>query len=150
MACFSSSARTRTGFLGSFASACGVACLAVGSLQAEGVISGNSFVSGGLSGDVSLVSDLGDAALSAELPRSREISTPSVRVQARSSSPQERVDSEVGNDLFRNLRLALPLFAESAVGAAVDAPMIAAIKPMSGPMVGVRPNPRVWGSTFGQ
>lgn len=125
------------------AGACAAACLGAGSLHAEGFVSVGA---GGLKQDASLVSSLGDAALAAEVTPASQV--PVAAVAPRSASPREQTEAQVGSELFRNLRLAIPLVAESSVGSPIDAPMPAEFRPMSGPMVGVRPHPSIWGSSF--
>ena len=150
MGFFSFSNLSRIGFWVPFVAVCVSAWATAGSLRAEGVVSGGSFVHGGLGAEVSLVNDLGGASLATVAPAATSASTPDTLINPRSASPRERIDSEVGTDLFRNLRLTLPLVMESTVGAPVDAPMTAVVRPMSGQMVGLRPHPRTWGSTLGR
>lgn len=119
-----------------------------GAARAEGVTGGSAFIIG--NSDVSLVSELGDATLSAELNATTRVPAPNLGIAPRLASPQERTDSVVGGDPFPNMRLALPLVVQSTVGNAVDASLASSVRSMSGPMVGVRPHPRTWGSMLGR
>lgn len=115
-----------------------------GSVRAEGVTGGGAFISG--NGDISLVSALGEASLTAELVSTTPSPTPTARNAPRSASPQERIENQAGGELFPHLRLALPLVVHATVGVADEASLMASVRAMSGPMVGVRPHPRTWGS----
>jgi hypothetical protein len=131
-------------FLRLFVGACMAAGVLAGAVHAEGVIGGGAFTGG--NADVSLVGELGDVALSAELPSTPQVPASTSRITARPASPQERADAQVGSELFPNLRLALPLVVASTVGDPVDASLATSVRPMSGQMVGVRPHPSTWGS----
>lgn len=119
------------------------------SARAEGVLGGGSFISGGLQSDASMIDALGGSQLeaSAVAMSSRPVS----RVAPRPASPRERTDAVAGDDVFRHSRIALPLVLQSVVGEPADAVMAAGgVRPMTGPMVGLRPHPRTWGSTLGR
>lgn len=120
------------------------------SARAEGVLVGGAFVSGGLQADGSLIDALGSTQLEAAALAVPPRPTRS-RVVLRPASPQERVDAVAGDDIFRHSRIALPLVLHSAVGEPVDAVVAASsVRPMTGTMVGLRPHPRMWGSTLGR
>jgi hypothetical protein len=131
-----------------FVGACMVAGMFAESVRADGVIGGGAFMSD--SADVSLVGQLGDATLSSDLPSKALAPASNSLIAARPASPQERVDAQMGTDLFPNLRIALPLVVVSTVGAPVEASLATSVRPMSGPMVGVRPHPSTWGSALGR
>lgn len=115
--------------------------------NAEGVIHGRSFVAGGSESAASLIDSLGDTHLQA--PLAADVSRQASRVTARPASLRERTKAEIGGDLFRHSRLALPLVMQSAVGESADAALAAGdVRPMTGPMVGLKPHPRTWGSTL--
>jgi hypothetical protein len=115
--------------------------------NAEGVFNGGSFIAGGFETGVSLIDTLGDTQLQA--PLASDASPRNGRVSARPTSLRERAEAEVGGDVFRHSRLALPMVMQSAVGESVDAALIASdIRPMKGPLVGLKPHPRTWGSTL--
>lgn len=121
--------------------------------NAEGVVNGGAFGTSGIDSRInstgSLIDVLGDSHLQAVAVAdgSRQAS----RVQARPASPRELASAaaEVGGDMFRHSRLALPLVMQSAVGDSGDAALpAAAIRSMTGPMVGLKAHPRTWGSTL--
>jgi hypothetical protein len=115
--------------------------------NAEGVVNGGSFVSGGIESAASLIDSLGDTQLHA--PFETGVSRQASRVALRPASLGERTKAETGADLFRHSRLVLPLVMKSAVGESVDVALAASdIRSMNGPMVGLRPHPRTWGSTL--
>lgn len=132
-----------------FMAASALACISAGSLRAEGVVGGGSFVQGGKEADASLVGNLTDESLlatTATVEPTVQVAVPSPRT----TSPRERIESKVGGDLFRNMRLALPLVTRSVVGEQVDVPATTDLRPMSGPMVGIRPRPQTLGTTLGR
>ena len=148
---FSSSSIFTSGLISAlrlFAGACMATAVCTGAVRAEGVVGGGVFVVG--NSDVSLVSELGDASLSAELPSAIQKPSSVSRISPRSASQQERIDSQATIEPFPNLRLALPMVVQSTVGGAVDASLAASSRSMSGPMVGIRPHPSTWGSTLGR
>jgi hypothetical protein len=117
---FSSSSSFTSGLFNAlrlFAGACVATAVCTGAVRAEGVVGGGAFVVG--NSDVSLVSELGDASLSAELPSAIQKPSSVSRISPRSASQQ-------------------------------DASLAASARSMSGPMVGIRPHPRTWGSTLGR
>jgi hypothetical protein len=115
--------------------------------NAEGVVNGGSFIAGGVESGVSLIDTLGDTHLQA--PLASDVSPRTGRVSARPTSLRERTVAEVGGDVFRHSRLALPMVMQSAVGESADAALVASdIRPMKGPLVGLKPHPRTWGSTL--
>lgn len=115
--------------------------------NAEGVVNGGSFVSGGIDSAASLIDSLGDTQLHA--PLETHASRQASRASLRPASLGERTKAETGADLFRHSRLVLPLVMNSAVGESVDVVLAAGdIRPMNGPLVGLRPHPRTWGSTL--
>lgn len=116
--------------------------------NAEGVFNGGSFTASELASDASLIDSLGDAQLEASV--ASDPSRQDSRVSPRPASLRERAEAKVGGDIFRHSRLALPLVVHSAVGESVDTGLVAGTqRPMSGPLVGLRPHPRTWGSTLG-
>lgn len=115
--------------------------------NAEGVVTGGSFIAGGVEPGVSLIASLGDTQLQA--PPASDALRQIGRVSARPTSLRERTAEEVGDDMFRHSRLALPMVIQSAVGESADAALVASdIRPMKGPLVGLKPHPRTWGSTL--
>jgi hypothetical protein len=103
--------------------------------NAEGVVSSDFFVAGGVvEAGGSLVGALGGN-----------------RLQAPASvvAPHERASADIGGDVFPRSRLVLPLLVQAAIDSPADAEaVVATMTPMTGPMVGLRPHPRTWGSTF--
>ena len=119
------------------------------SARAEGVLSGGSFISGGVQPDASMIDALGGSQF--EAPAVTIASSPASRKSPRPASPQERTEAATGDDIFRHSRIALPLVLQAAVGEPADAVTTAnSVRPMTGPMVGLRPHPRTWGSTLGR
>lgn len=121
--------------------------LGVPAANAEGVVNGGLFTAGGVASAASLIDSLGDAQLESSL--ASDVSRPETRVSPRPASLRERTETKVGGDIFRNSRLALPLIVQSAIGSSPEEALaISSMRPMTGPMVGLRPHPRTWGSTL--
>jgi hypothetical protein len=129
-----SAAALHTGFVGRLA-------------NAEGVVTSGFFVAGGVEAGGSLVGALGGNGLQA--PAAAVASHHAKRVSPRHTSPLERAGADVGGDVFPRSRLVLPLLVQTAIDSPADAEaVVAAMMPMTGPMVGLRPHPRTWGSTL--
>lgn len=115
--------------------------------HAEGVVASGFFVAGGAEVGSSLVGALGEGGLQAPPAVSPSRQTP--RASPRPASPLERSREDVGGDIFPRSRLVLPLVVQAAIDDPADVEAaVATITPMTGPMVGLRPHPRMWGSTF--
>ena len=115
--------------------------------NAEGVLNGGAFIAGGAESGTSLIDALGGTQLQA--PVVNDVSLQASRVSARPASLRERAEAEVGVDIFRHSRLALPLIMHSAVGESTEAALVASnVRLMTGQMVGLKPHPRTWGSTL--
>lgn len=115
--------------------------------HAEGVVASGSFVAGGVQAGPSLVGALGGSGLQAPPAVSPSRQTP--HASPRPASPLERSSAGVGDDIFPRSRLVLPLVVQAAIDTPADAEAaVATMTPMTGPMVGLRPHPRMWGSTL--
>ncbi|MFM8954151.1 MAG: hypothetical protein ACKOOF_13995 [Planctomycetaceae bacterium] len=116
--------------------------------HAEGVVASDFFVAGGVVGSGgSLVGALGDNRLQASA--AAVASHQAKRVSPRHTSPLERASADIGGDVFPRSRLVLPLLVQAAIDNPADAEAgVATMIPMTGPMVGLRPHPRMWGSTL--
>jgi hypothetical protein len=116
--------------------------------NAEGIVSSDFFVAGGVvEAGGSLVGALGGNRLQA--PASVVAPHQAKHVPLRHTSPLERASADIGGDVFPRSRLVLPLLVQAAIDSPADAEaVVATMTPMTGPMVGLRPHPRTWGSTF--
>lgn len=118
--------------------------------RAEGIVAAGFAAADGLSGK-SLADTLGE--VQAGTPGSSGRSETVFRVAIRRSLPQgqaSRPAGESGGDIFRHSSLVLPLLIRSAADEAVEANVTASrMRPMTGPMVGMRSLPFGWSNEAG-
>jgi len=119
--------------------------IAARSVNAEGVMLGGASIASGFQPAGSVVDAF--AGIHYQPSAAADAGRRADQARARPATLRERAEGGVTGDIFRHSRLALPLLTKSTVGDADDAVRPAAdTRAMKGPMVGLKPHPRTWGS----